>query len=79
MSRLECPRCGGQALRSLSRSRRYRARRLADRNAVARAWHCADCQKRWVSVETLVLGDAALAVLGIIDDPVTQKRRSERG
>jgi len=79
MSALECPHCGGQKLSHLSRSPRYRPRHLADRNSVARAWQCADCQGRWVSVETLVLGDAAEAVLEMIEERFsTLKRGAER-
>lgn len=66
MSALHCPRCGGRTLHYVN-SRRFRAKRLADANSVARAWQCSECQKTWVSVETLVLGDAAEAVLEVIE------------
>ncbi len=66
-SRLRCPRCGSERHRRMD-SRRYRAKRLADLNIVARPHRCGDCGKEWTSIETPLLGKVAEAILDILDD-----------
>jgi transcriptional regulator NrdR family protein len=65
--RLLCPRCGSTNHQRLD-SRRFRAKRLADANVVARPHRCQDCRKEWVSIETPLLSRVAELIMSLLDD-----------
>jgi transcriptional regulator NrdR family protein len=64
--KLHCPRCGSTKHRRIN-SRRFKAKRLADQNVVARAHRCDDCRKEWTTIQTTLLGEMAKAVMEVLD------------